>query len=548
MRAALVLATAVCLLPLAVGGAAIPEPGARPPVPKAVADPVEPHLKAGRELFSKRQFAAAFEKFSLALALKPNHREARFLAGLAAYWARRPEQALDFWNALLDTAPRNSAEEWKLELQRVMALTAVGQNEAAEEVVARLYELRQKLPEAKRGQGFIREHFLVGGFRIGCWEVFDEKHESQELWSFPVTALDAQDESTVARFVALPAALPGGGPGFVFAEETPSDMWVYKRWIKRPDYAEVHAVLLDVVQGKVTPVEKNKADNAEGFPRAPAGVVLPWRQPPTVAAGQAAPPAATPDATPPAAPGTPRPPAARERASTEAELALAAKVKALGLDPAAAHILTVASRLRDVELDVTRLTRLSLVDALLAERYLAELNAKAPFAQEDAAELVDLVSKAKAEHVREACAKLSRIGARQPYLDYAFLTALNTRGRDVPSSLLKELLKSRDFMVRQTAALLLGRAGDQRGLTQLFKDVENTDALGSSILQGSIEELVGPVLGAPPAARSAAAGAGLDDEQTLAFQAWQQKAAQWWKDNGGKLKFAAGQWSFVIGH
>jgi hypothetical protein len=194
------------------------------------------------------------------------------------------------------------------------------------------------------------------------------------------------------------------------------------------------------------------------------------------------------------------------------------------------------------------LTRLSLRDKLLAENKLGELNAKAPFAQEDAAELVELISKAKAEHVREACEKLSRLGARQPYLDYALLTAFTTRGRDVPVGLLKEQLKSRDFMVRQTAALLLARAGDQRGLAQLFKEIESADALGCTILKGSIEELVSAGLGAPPEARSFVPGCGLNADEEVALKLWQQKASAWWHKNGGRLKFANGQWTVPDTH
>lgn len=535
MRTALV--TCLCPLAFAFAGEAVPEPAPRPPAPGPAFDPAALHLKAGRECFRKKEYAAAFEKFSLALAVKPAHREARFLAGLAAYWARRPEQALGFWNALLDSAPRQSAEEWRLETHRVMALAALDQSEAAEQVVARLYELRRKVPEAGKAAGFVREHFQIGAFRLGCWEVFDEKHEAGELWSFPVVSLELADEPPVACFAVAAVLLPGGKPGFVFSEESPGCVRIHKRWTQRPPYHDARAVLLDVLLGKAPPLEENKADNAATFSEAAARVVLPWR----ALAGREREGAGAPLA---AARGPAAPPAnPKARVFSEAEEKLAAKVQALGLDPAAAHILTVASRLRDVDFDVTRLTRLSLTDGLLAERCLGDLRAKAPFAPEDAAQLVDLISKANAEHVSAACGKLSRLGPRRPYLDYALLTAFTTRGRDVPKVYLKELLKSADFMVRQTAALLLARSGDQRGLAQLFKELESADALGGAILQGSVEELVGPVLGGPPAARAAAAGAGLNEQEEQAFKAWQQKAAQWWRENGGKLKFADGQWA-----
>lgn len=489
---------------------------------------METHLKAGRECFRKKEYAAAFEKFSLALALKPAQREARFLAGLAAYWAKRPEKALDFWNSLLDSAPRNSAEEWRLETNRVMALSALGQLEAAEQVVGRLYELRPEVPEAKRAAGFVREHIQAGEFRLGCWELFDERHEAQELWSFPVVSLRTQDEPLVACLAVLAALLPGDKPGFVLNEEGRGYTRVYRQWTQRPAYSDVRAVLLEVLQGRLKPFEEKKADNAETFPAA-AAIELPWHggrgtqaQPPPVAQEDAAP---------------------QRRVFSEAEQTLAAKVEALGLDSRATQILTIAARLKDIAFDVTMLARLSLRDKLLADRSLAELNAKAPFAKEDAAELVELISKAKAEEVRAACEKLSKLGPRQPYLDTTLLTAFDTRGRDVPVALLKEFLKSRDFMVRQTAALLLARAGDLRGLAQLFKELESADALGCTILLGSIEELVSPDLGSPPAARSAFPGAGLNADEEQALKVWRQKASAWWKEHGGKLKCADGQWT-----
>ena len=524
------------LLPLAfvLAGEAAAETAPTPAAPKPAFDPVEVQLNAGRECFRKRDYAAAFEKFSQALALKPAHREARFLAGLAAYWAKRPEQALEYWNGSLDSAPRGSAEEWRLETSRVMALFALGQLDAAEQVVARLYELRQKVAEAKKAQGFVRENLQIADCRVGCWEVFDERHEAQEIWSFPVVALAPADEPIVACLGVAPALLPDGKAGVVLNEEGRGYTRVYKHWAQRPSYAEVRAVLLDVLQGKVQPLEEKKADNADTFPSAAAEALLPWHAGSRSQQQRAAPGSQQPG--PP--PGRPK-----QRILSEVELGSALKVQALGLDAEAASILTVAARLRDIEFDVTRLTRLSLTDKLLAERCLGELKAKAPFAPEDAAELVELLSKAKAEHVRAACEKLSKLGARQPYLDYALLTAFTTRGRDVPTAFLKDSLKSRDFMVRQTAALLLARAGDLRGLTQLFKELESADALGCTILLGSIEELVSTELGAPPAARSASAGAGLNEAEELALKAWQQKAAAWWRENGERLKFADGQWT-----
>jgi tetratricopeptide (TPR) repeat protein len=524
------LALSCCVALLSVLGAAgedavIPEPAPHPPAPPLPPDPVAANIKAGRTSFLNKQYAAALEKFTLALAIQPSHREARFLAGLAAYWARRPDQALEHWTILLDSAPRKSDEEWKLENHRVLALSALNQLDAAEQVAARIAELRKLTPAGLKATGFVREHFYTGNARIGCWEVFDDKGDAPELWTLPVTAFRLPDEPVVARLAVAAAALPGGGPGFVLTEEGAGYTRVYKRWSQKPPYSEVRPLILQILENRLPPLEEKAADNAAKFPGVkPAG-------------GTGGATAGLPSsAAPPAAPAGPR-------VFSAAELGLAAKVVAMGLAPEPTQILTVAARLCDVQFDVTRLTRLSLTDKGLAERHLQDLNARAPYAQEDAAELVDLISRSKPEHVRAACDKLARLGPRQPYLDYALLTAFNTRSRDVPLGLLRDSLKSGDFIVRQTAALLLGRAGDKRGLTQLFKEVEQADALGGAVLQGSIEELLGPILGSPPPAKSAEPGAGLAPEQAEALAAWRKKAAAWWRENEAALKFANGQWT-----
>ncbi|MCY3023583.1 MAG: hypothetical protein NTW87_31775 [Planctomycetota bacterium] len=280
-----------CLLPclFAVASETIPEPAPRPPAATLPPDPVEANIKAGRELFQKRQYAAAFEKFTLALAIKPKHRDARFLAGLAAYWARRPDEALEFWNRLLDTAVRNSDEEWLLETHRVQALYALNQVEAAEQVVARIYELRSKAPAGRKARGFVREHVYVGNSRLGCWEAFDEKGEVQDQWSLPVTALKLPDEPVVARLYVTAAPLPAGGNGFVFAEEGLDYNRIYRRWNQRPEYGEVRALLTQVCQGKLAPLEELRVDNSAKFPAAKEARPA---QPPPAA------PAATGDTTP----------------------------------------------------------------------------------------------------------------------------------------------------------------------------------------------------------------------------------------------------------
>ena len=498
-------------------------------------DPVAEHIRQGRDHFQNRQYDEALYQLTAALTLKPADKTARFMAGLAAYWARQPELALDHWNAFLDSAKRNTEEEFQAETHRVMALSAMKQIEAAESVVERIYELRRdKVKTARESRGYVREHFYIpppqGGIelRAGVWEAFDDRGEMQEPWVFPVYAIvppaeliskAVKDEPLVKRLSVKNVVLPGGKPGFVLLEEGAGYTRVYKQWAQRPDYREARAVLIEALRGKLLGFEEKTIENEGQF-----AVIRAAPLAPPVAANTALPAKHVQE---PAQPALKLPDALPERKPTASDLAVGAKLAAMGLDPEPARMLTIAARLLDVDFDITRLTRLSMSDAPAGERYIQELKARSPFAQEDAAELVDLVNHARSQHVATVFEKIPKLGARKPYLDYVLLTALNTRGKEMPQALLKECLLNPDLLVRQTAALMLARLGDRKALGQLFLEIEQSDAGGLAIINVALEELLGDAIGTPPP----------DDPKNAALiKAWQQQAAKWWRHNESKLK------------
>ena len=480
-------------------------------------DPFDTAVKEGRDLFKKKLFVEALDRFALALTLKPENRDAAMLAGLAAFWARNPQRALEFWNELLDTAKRNTVEEFEIEAQRVMALYAMKQVEAAEAVVERIYELRRKVPALKSVDGYVREQIFIKDpaaapavrnekiLRIGCKESFDERNEAQRLWIFAVVAQSEKDEPLLKRLTVETAVLPGGEAGYILAEDSNAGRRVFKRWLQKPQYPEVRTLLLQAVTGKVQPIEgaaPTVATTPDPAKKSPDGPPESLGAPPKKL-----------DA-----------PESSLRIFNEQEMILAERAKTLSADPAAQQVLTIAARLREVDLDVTRLTRLSLSDPLMAGRYLDELKAKAPYAQEDAADLVDQISKAKPVILAEVFLKLNKLGPRLAYLDYALLTGLNTRGRELAPSFLKECQKSPDFMVRQTAALMLARAGGKKALGFLFKEVETADALVSGVLYDSLSELLGKVFPAPP-----------PPGNDPALKDWKHEAVKWWQQNEKKV-------------
>lgn len=508
------LPSAFCLLLSAAAGEAPPAP---PPAASELSA-AEGQIKQGREAFQKREYQRALAFFERALAYDVNDRSTQYLAGIAAYWSRDYPRAMSYFNKLLEKAPRDSDDEWRIESARVMTFSAQGEHDAAEAVAQRLYELRRKLPQTPATAGFVREHFFLNAsegketrrFRVGAWEVIDPRGEFPDLWTFPIVALEGSEERVIRTLRVEITSLPGGGPGYALSEgESPSKN-TYKYWVQRPDYAAVRSVARRVFVGELAPLQDEpRAAKPAATATAPATA--------TPAEPVAPNPITTPAATAPTV-----------RVFSQKDLDGAGKIARWGLPPAVSQILTLSVRLKDVEFDVTKLTRAALNDPKDADRLLEELRKSAPFAPEDAAQLVELIAKVKAEDLATASENLAKLGPRKPYLDYALLTAFNTRGKDVPVFFLRETLQSKDALVRQTSALLLARYGEGAALEILFKDIAAADALGCVMLNGWLEELLGSELPPPPAP--------LRDGNPPGLDAWKEKAGAWWKEHATKLK------------
>ncbi len=467
-------------------------------------------VKQGRQLFGQAQYGEALRAFEKALDKAPANKETRFLAALAAYWARKPERALEYWNQLRDLATRDAAtrggnDEWEVEKNRVLALTAMGKFDAAELAVMRLREIRAdgKSSAAKTARGFVREHFFGKNMRAGFWEAFDERGDAPALWSVtvtqsveapptPVIAGDAAAtekaapakrplvDKNVAAIAVEPEVLPGGGAGYVLSEEAGDMRRIYKRWVRRPEYAEVRALALDVLHGTAAPLEEKQLPPAPADPTEVNGThIVPH------------------------------------------------EIHSMGLDVQTETMVYIAWKLRLVKANVTDLARLE--DPAAIDDYVREFNAANPRAAGDASELTELIKEAKAENVGKACEIIMKLTFRSAYLEFALLTALNTRNRDIPEEPLRAFLKSPDFMVRETSALLLARHGKKDGVEILFKELESADARGCVLLMAALDELLGHVLDSPPNPHAAEVGEKL--------KAWKSTAADWRAANFEKLIF-----------
>ena len=458
-------------------------------------------VKQGRQLFEQTRYADALALFEKALDEKPASKEFRTLAATAAFWARKPARSLDYWNRLYDAAPRGGDEEWTIEINRVPVLAALGKTDAADMAVERLHELRSSdtCLAARIAKGFNREYFFGQNMRAGCWEEFDERGDAPAIWTVivqtvpdPPPAAAASKSSArqeppqskrIATLAVNVAGLPGGGPGYVFLETTGDATRVYKRWTQRPAYPEVRALILAVLKASIQPLEEKTLSAA------PIALAI------------------------------------------DDDDAVPQEIKDMALVAQAETIVFTAWKLRGVQADVTRLSRIAPGDNAALEEYFREFNAKYPRAAAAAGELSELVSAAKAEHVRAACDKVLKMTQRSAYMEFAMLTALNSRDRDIPPEIMAAFSKSADFLVRETTALILARHGQRHGVEMLFDELAKADARGCELITGTLDELIGHVLDSPPNSKSADTDAKLMD--------WKKAAAEWRTTTLDKLDFNA---------
>ncbi|GMV80205.1 MAG: hypothetical protein AMXMBFR7_13890 [Planctomycetota bacterium] len=458
------------------------------------ADAYGAKVAEGRALFGKRQFAAALEQFRGAIGLKPEAVPARLFAGVSAYWAGEAEESLSYFDGLLKQVPPGSKEEWQVQVQRVAVCHQLDQAEEAIQAIKRMYALRgpEGPKEAREAQGFTREHVYLEEFRVGVWEVFDEHGEKDKLWTFVMVNPHGAEEKVVRTLDVRLQARAGGGPAYVLTEGEGAQQVAHARWDRKPAYPEVRKKALEVLAAKPEPAA---APNTAEVPAAPD-----------------------------------EEPEAGQRAYTPAEKGRLAKAVALGLERGATRILQLSACLAEVDYDLTKAVRLSLTDPKAARTYEKdELLTKHPHARSEAALLVQAVARAKPEDLDAALEHAGKVigEAKGAYVQFVLLTAVNTRGGKLPKPFVAACAESDDFMVRRTAALMLGRGGDRLGLKALFDEVAKADPVGLQLLGYALDELLGEALTPCPGEAEGAAK-------------WRAETLRWWAKHSERIVYAGG--------
>jgi tetratricopeptide (TPR) repeat protein len=448
------------------------------PPQKPVKSEAELAVNRGREKLNHGEFAEALKEFEAALNKTPGDKDVRLLCAETSYWARKPTRALAYFGQVVDEAPRGSNAEYNAIAYRVLCLNALDQPDAAELAVQRLLEIKVagRSSQARSARGYVREHLWALNQRGECWEAFDSGPDALFLFRCTVTS-DSSPPNTdkiLARMAVESSPLPAGGVGYVLSEEKDRMRRVYKRWVFKPEYADARGLFLDILAGKAPVLEEARLPE-------------------------------------PAAASAPEP--------------VPIGIQNMGLPPPAEKIVFAAWRLRKVDTPLSKLAELGGEDTAGVTRYLEEFNARYPGAQRDLDELIGAIGRVKPDELRSACDALRKMPERSAYLEFGLLTAFETRAGNLPHALILDFLKSADFVVREAAALLLARAGDMRGLTQLFDELPGADMRKCVIVHGALKELLGPVLLDPPTGLNGNIGE------------WKKDAQRWRADHLEALRF-----------
>ncbi len=93
--------------------------------------PAEIAVQIARMNVNQGKFAEALKEFEAALTMDPKNKETRLLCAETAYWARKPQRALSYFNQIVDEAPRNSNAEYNAVAYRVFIFNALGAHGAS---------------------------------------------------------------------------------------------------------------------------------------------------------------------------------------------------------------------------------------------------------------------------------------------------------------------------------------------------------------------------------------------------------------------------------
>jgi len=213
-------------------------------------------------LAAERKYPEALRAYRDALTKDPKNPVLLYNAGLMAYLAEKPKEAIEFWSKGRKIEPDN----WHLRPKLIQAYEAAGDRKKRDAERAELYKLRKnaKNEELKNLKYYCRDQFSVGKARVMVLEYFELTGERAVRFSFLVLKPNSRDiesrytlesDSTTdqiakeakeikpdQRLFTLDGYLNGG-----------RSHRTYEFFVDEPKYDKVKVAVKEILQGKRKP-------------------------------------------------------------------------------------------------------------------------------------------------------------------------------------------------------------------------------------------------------------------------------------------------------
>ncbi len=218
---------------------------------------------------NEKKYAEAFQAFKAALTGDPENPLLLYNAGLTAFLAEKPEEAIPHWTQLKALEPSN----WRVRSKLIQAYEAVGRRKDRDAERAELLRLRKETKEEqwKEEKLYCRDQFVVGKTHVMVFEYFELDGVYQVRLSFTVLGPDKltikarytleSDKTTNAIAQSTKELKPGERlfslDGYWNDENAQTRTHAtFGFYTGEPDYDKIKPVVKGILEGKCQPISK----------------------------------------------------------------------------------------------------------------------------------------------------------------------------------------------------------------------------------------------------------------------------------------------------
>ena len=218
-------------------------------------------FQRGADLLEKRHFKEAVPYLKQAEKAFPTAPSVLWNLGLANAQLGNASEALHYWQRYRKAKP----QDWRGIAMLIQAFQAMGDAQARDRELLALYERRAKRedPDLSNARAFCRDRFVVARHRLLALEYFDPQGGDRLYYRFSIgddktgketsyISLESDDYTTkVARELG---EISASQLAYTVDRYEGANHWTYAHFNERPSYDVVRQLVVDILQGKATPV------------------------------------------------------------------------------------------------------------------------------------------------------------------------------------------------------------------------------------------------------------------------------------------------------